>query len=122
MGGAIFVTMQLISRTVAFRDLPHSLTVMVAQRLPVRPRQLFKAAKTSTWMRAAVDELVLAIQQALCAEYGVDRIQDIPAGVLPKLSDEGETEQVRRFIVARCPLDGLDEYGSTGLVYASYEG
>merc|ERR1711935_1264162 len=106
MGGGISA-MQLISRRVAFRDLPHSLTVMVAQRLPVHPQQLFKAANTSTWMRAAVDELVLAIQQALCAEYGVDRIQDIPAGVLPKLSDEGETEQVRRFIVAHCPLDGL---------------
>merc|ERR1712086_1112438 len=121
MGGAIFVTMQLISRTVAFRDLPHSLTVMVAQRLPVRPRQLFKAAKTSTWMRAAVDELVLAIQQALCAEYGVDRIQDIPAGVLPKLSQDGETEQVLHLIVTRCPLDGLDEYGRTGLMFASYK-
>ena len=70
-------------------------------------------------MRAAVDELVLAIQQALCAEYGVDRIQDIPAGVLPKLSEEGETEQVLQFIVARCPLDGLDGDGCTGLMYAS---
>merc|ERR1712166_809868 len=116
------MTMQLISRTVTFRDLPHSLAVMVAQRLPVRPRQLFKVAKTSTWMRAAGDELILAIQQALCAEYGVDRIQDIPAGVLPKLSDEGETEQVMRFIVARCPLDGLDEGGVTGLMWASRYG
>ena len=73
-------------------------------------------------MRAAVKEVVLAIQQALCAEYGVDRIQDIPAGVLPKLSEEGETEQVLRFIAARCPLDGLDEYCNTGLITASYEG
>merc|ERR1711865_1204818 len=108
-------TMQLISRTVAFRDLPHSLTVMVAQRLPVHPQQLAKVANTSTRIRAAVDELVLAIQQALCAEHGVDRIQDIPAGVLPKLSEEGETEQVMQFIVARCPLDGVDEHGNTGL-------
>merc|ERR1712086_1103287 len=126
MGGAIFVTMQLISRTVAFRDLPHSLTVMVAQRLPVHPQQLIKAANTSTWMRAAVDELVLAIQQALCAEYGVDRIQDIPAGLLPNLSEDGETEQVRRLIVARCPLDGQDENSwrgvSTGLMNASRRG
>merc|ERR1712166_647444 len=105
--GAIFVTtMQLISQTVAFRDLPHSLAVMVAQRLPVHPQQLFKAANTSTGMRAAVDELILAIQQALCAEHGVDRIQDIPAGALANLSDEGETEQVLRFIAARCSLDG----------------
>jgi len=114
--------MLLISRTVAFRDLPHSLTVMVAERLPVHPQQLFKAANTSTWMRAAVDELVLAIQQALCAEYGVDRIQDIPAGVLGKLSEEGETEQVMRLVVARCPLDGLDENGNTGLIWASGRG
>merc|ERR1712166_832117 len=121
--GAIFVTtMQLISQTVAFRDLPHSLAVMVVQRLPVHPQQLFKAANTSTWIRAAVDELVLAIQQALCAEYGVDRIQDIPAGVLPKLSEDGETEQVMHLIVARCPLDGLDENGSTGLMRASSYG
>merc|ERR1712028_147763 len=120
LSGAIFVTtMQSISRTVAFRDLPHSLTVMVAQRLPVHPQQLFKAANTSNGMRAAVDELVLAIQQALCAEYGVDRIQDIPAGVLLKLSGEGETEKVLRFIVARCPLDGLDERGLTGLMWSS---
>lgn len=70
-------------------------------------------------IRAAVDELVLAIQQALCAEYGVACIQDIPAGVLPKLSDDGETEQVLQFIVARCPLDGVAEDGSTGLIYAS---
>ena len=69
-------------------------------------------------MRPAVDELVLAIQQAVCAEHGVDRIQDIPAGVLPKLSEEGETEQVLQFIVARCPLDGVDRYGSTGLMNA----
>ena len=34
--------MQLTSRTVTLRDLPHSLTVMVAQRLPVHPQQLFK--------------------------------------------------------------------------------
>merc|ERR1711865_783347 len=115
-------TMQSISRTVAFRDLPHSLTVMVAQRLPVHPQQLFKAASTSSGMRAAVDELVLAIQQALCAEYGVDRIQDIPAGVLPKLSEEGETEQVLRLIVARCPLDGLGKYGRTALMRASCKG
>ena len=46
-------------------------------------------------MLAAVDEVVLAVQQALCAEYGVDRIQDIPAGVLPKLSDDGEIEPSR---------------------------
>merc|ERR1711935_144080 len=121
MGGGISA-MQLISQTVAFRDLPHSLTVMVAQRLPVHPQQLAKVAKTSTRMRAAVDELVLAIQQALCAEHGVDRIQDIPAGVLPKLSDEGETEQVLQFIVARCPLDGLAGNGCTGLVNASHYG
>merc|ERR1711865_845267 len=113
-------TMQLISRTVAFRDLPHSLTVMVAQRLPVHPQQLFKVANTSTRIRAAVDELVLAIQQALCAEHGVDRIQDIPAGVLPMLIKEGETEQVLQFILARCPLDGLDEIGLTRLIWASY--
>ena len=73
-------------------------------------------------MRAAVDELVLAIQQALCAEYGVDRIQDIPAGVLPKLSDEGETEQVIRLIAARCPLDGQNKGGYTGLMNASNKG
>ena len=73
-------------------------------------------------MRAAVDELILAIQQALCAEHGVERIQDIPAGVLPKLSEEGETEQVIRLIAARCPLDGLDKYGYTGLMVASMEG
>jgi len=123
-------TMQLISQTVTLRTVDlaeHSLTVMVAQRLPVHPQQLFKAANTSTWMRAAVDELVLAIQQALCAEYGVDRIQDIPAGVLPKLSEEGETEQVlqfivAQFIVARCPLDGQDDDGWTGLMCASYAG
>merc|ERR1712086_439975 len=115
-------TMQLISQTVTLRDLPHSLTVMVAQRLPVHPQQLFKAAKTSTGIRAAVDEVVLAIQQALCAEYGVDRIQDIPAGVLPKLSEDGETEQVLQFIVACGLLDGLDENGWTGLIQASDEG
>ena len=34
-------TMQLISQTVAFRGLPHSLTVLVAQRLLVHPQQLF---------------------------------------------------------------------------------
>ena len=75
-----------------------------------------------TGMRAAVDELVLAIQQALCAEHGVDCIQDIPAGVLPKLSKDGETEQVLRLIVARCPLDGLDKCRTTGLINASWKG
>merc|ERR1711865_1153243 len=117
--GSDLTTMQLISQTVTLRDLPHSLTVMVAQRLPVHPQQLFKAANTSTGILAAVDEVVLAIQQALCAEHGVDRIQDIPAGVLAKLSQEGETEQVLQFIVARCPLDGLDERGLTGLMWSS---
>ena len=73
-------------------------------------------------MRAAVDELVLAIQQALCAEHGVDRIRDIPAGVLPKLLEEGETEQVMQFIAARSPLDGLDAYGYTALIWASKQG
>ena len=34
--------MQLISQTVAFQDLPHSLTVMVAKRLPVHPQLLSK--------------------------------------------------------------------------------
>merc|ERR1712166_1624988 len=106
----------------SLRGLPVHLVAMVVERLPVHPRPLATAANTSTWTRAAVDELVLAIQQALCAEYGVDRIQDIPAGVLPKLSEEGETEQVLRFIVARCPLDGVAEDGWTGLAKASYHG
>merc|ERR1712086_1065487 len=109
--GKCCFSMQLISQTVTLGDLPPSLAVMVAQRLPVHPQQLFKAANTSTWIRVAVNELVLAIQQALCAEYGVERIQDIPAGVLPKLSEESGTEQVLQFIVARCPLDGFDENG-----------
>merc|ERR1712166_821876 len=106
----------------SLRGLPAHLVAMVVERLPVHPRPLATAANTSTWTRAAVDELVLAIQQALCAEYGVDRIQDIPAGVLPKLSEEGETEQVLRFIVARCPLDGVAKDGWTGLMQASNQG
>ena len=73
-------------------------------------------------MLAAADELVLTIQQALCAEYGVACIQDIPAGVLPKLAEEGERKQVLQFIVASCPLDGLDEDGRTGLMLASILG
>ena len=71
---------------------------------------------------AAVDEVVLAIQHALCAEYKVASIQDIPAGVLPKLAEEGETEQVLQSIVAGCRLDGLDEGGSTGPMLASSKG
>ena len=73
-------------------------------------------------IRAAVDELVLAIQQALCAEYGVASIQDIPAGVLAKLAEEGKRKQVLQFIVAGCRLDGLAGYGCTALILASSEG
>ena len=75
-------------------------------------------------MLAAVDEVVLTIQQALCAEYRVDCIQDIPAGVLPELSLDGQTEQVLRLIVAGCSLDGVTDWrdGCTGLIYASSNG
>ena len=49
--------MQLISRTVAFHDLPHSLTVMVAQRLPVHPQQLFKVPARAPFDRPLTAEL-----------------------------------------------------------------
>ena len=51
-------TMQLISRTVAFRDLPHSLTVMVAQRLPVHPQQLFKVPARAPFDLSLTAELI----------------------------------------------------------------
>ena len=59
------------------------------------------------------DKLVLEIQQALCAEYEVACIQDIPAGVLPQLPEDGETEQLLRLIVACYLLDGVDKDGYT---------
>ena len=51
-------TMQLISRTVAFCGLPPSLTVMVAQRLPVHPRQLFKVPARAPFDRSLTAELI----------------------------------------------------------------
>ena len=50
--------MQLISRTVTLRDLPPSLTVMVAQRLPVRPQQLFKVPARAPFDRSLTAELI----------------------------------------------------------------
>ena len=51
-------TMQSISRTVAFRDLPHSLIVMVAQRLPAHPQQLFKVPARAPFDRSLTAELI----------------------------------------------------------------
>ena len=51
-------SMQLISQTVTLRDLPHSLTVMVAQRLPVHPRQLFKVPARAPFDRSLTAELI----------------------------------------------------------------
>ena len=51
-------TMQLISQTGTFRDLPHSLTVMVAQRLPVHPQQLFKVPARAPFDRSLTAELI----------------------------------------------------------------
>ena len=48
----------LITRTVAFRDLPHSLIVMVAQRLPVHPQQLFKVPACAPFDRSLTAELI----------------------------------------------------------------
>ena len=50
--------MQLVSQTVTLRDLPHSLTVMVAQRLPVHPRQLFKVPARTPFDRSLTAELI----------------------------------------------------------------
>ena len=50
--------MQLISQTVGFRDLPHSLIVMVAQRLPVHPQQLFKVPARAPFDRSLTAELI----------------------------------------------------------------
>ena len=50
--------MQLISQTVAFCDLPHSLTVMVVQRLPVQPRQLSKVPARAPFDRSLTAELI----------------------------------------------------------------
>ena len=61
--------MQLTSQTVGFRDLPHSLIVMVAQRLPVYPRQLLKVPARAPFDRSLTAELVAG------SEY-VDRDTD----------------------------------------------
>ena len=50
--------MQLISRTVTLRDLPPSLTVMVAQRLPVHPQQLSKVPARAPFDRSLTAELI----------------------------------------------------------------
>ena len=50
--------MQLISRTVTLRDLPHSLAVMVAQRLPVHPQQLAKVPARAPFDRSLTAELI----------------------------------------------------------------
>ena len=50
--------MQLISRIVTLRDLPHSLAVMVAQRLPVHPQQLFKVPARAPFDRSLTAGLI----------------------------------------------------------------
>ena len=66
------------------------------------------------------------IGQALCAEHGLEQIDDDRAGrFLTKLVRSqlpNATDQVMKFLVARCPLDGQDEVGHTALMRASWTG
>ena len=55
-------SMQLISQTVTLRTVDlaeHSLTVMVAQRLPVHPQQLIKVPARAPFDRSLTAELII---------------------------------------------------------------
>ena len=125
---------------VTFRELPHALLVMIGQRLPVHPRIFVmvaalplarlltnmllrsQAARGTMSLSVALEEVRKTMQQALCAWYGLQHIEDIPADLLVILLGSGDTERMLRLVVARCPLDLQNRLGNTALIEASYQG